>query len=60
MRTRQQVLTAPVDGIVQQLFVHMVGGVVTPAQTLLMVVPSDSPIEIEPIGAGAAGQAPPP
>jgi len=47
LRTRLQVLTAPVDGIVQQLSVHTVGGVVTPAQTLLMVVPSDSPIEIE-------------
>jgi hemolysin D len=32
-------LTAPVDGTVQQLAVHTIGGVVTPAQTLMTVVP---------------------
>jgi hemolysin D len=46
-RTRLQQLTAPVDGVVQQLAVHTVGGVVTPAQSLLVVVPSDSRLEIE-------------
>ena len=33
--------------MVQQLAVHTVGGVVTPAQALLVVVPSDSRLEIE-------------
>jgi hemolysin D len=42
-----QTLTAPVDGTVQQLAVHTVGGVVTPAQALLVVVPADSHLEIE-------------
>src|SRR6516162_220053 len=46
-KTRLQRLTAPVDGVVQQLAIHTVGGVVTPAQALLMVVPSDSRLEIE-------------
>jgi hemolysin D len=46
-KTRLQLLTAPVDGVVQQLAIHTVGGVVTPAQSLLMVVPSDSRLEIE-------------
>jgi hemolysin D len=46
-RQRLQTLTAPVDGTVQQLAIHTVGGVVTPAQSLLMVVPSDSRLEIE-------------
>jgi hemolysin D len=46
-KTRLQLLTAPVDGVVQQLAVHTVGGVVTPAQSLLVVVPSDSRLEIE-------------
>src|SRR6476661_6811754 len=46
-RTRLQQLTAPVDGVVQQLAIHTVGGVVTPAQSLLVVVPSDSRLEIE-------------
>lgn len=46
-KTKLQLLAAPVDGVVQQLAVHTVGGVVTPAQSLLMVVPSDSRLEIE-------------
>lgn len=46
-RTRLQLLKAPVDGVVQQLAVHTVGGVVTPAQALAIVVPSDSHLEIE-------------
>ena len=46
-RTRLQRLIAPVDGVVQQLAIHTVGGVVTPAQPLLTVVPGDSRLEIE-------------
>ena len=46
-RTKLQVLTAPVDGVVQQLAVHTVGGVVTPAQQLAVVVPADAGIEVE-------------
>jgi hemolysin D len=46
-KTKLQLLTAPVDGVVQQLAIHTVGGVVTPAQSLLMIVPSDSRLEIE-------------
>ncbi|HJT21165.1 MAG TPA: HlyD family type I secretion periplasmic adaptor subunit [Nitrospira sp.] len=42
-----QRLTAPIDGVVQQLAVHTVGGVVTPAQQLLIVVPEDHPAEAE-------------
>lgn len=40
-------LVAPVAGVVQQLAVHTVGGVVTPAQVLMVVVPADAPLEIE-------------
>ncbi len=46
-RTRLQTLTAPVDGVVQQLAIHTVGGVVTPAEPLMAVVPAESPLEIE-------------
>jgi len=46
-KTQLQTLAAPVDGTVQQLAVHTVGGVVTPAQALLVVVPDDSHLEIE-------------
>jgi len=42
-----QTLTSPVDGTVQQLAIHTEGGVVTPAQSLLVVVPADSHLEIE-------------
>lgn len=46
-KTGLQRLTAPVDGTVQQLAVHTVGGVVTPAEHLLVVVPADSHLEVE-------------
>jgi hemolysin D len=43
-RTR---LTAPVDGTVQQLAVSTVGGVVTPAEALMVIVPERQPLEVE-------------
>jgi membrane fusion protein, hemolysin D len=46
-RTKLQLLTAPVDGVVQQLAVHTVGGVVAPAQQLAVVVPADAKLEVE-------------
>ena len=46
-RKNLQRLTAPVDGMVQQLAIHTIGGVVTPAQTLLYIVPAESRLEIE-------------
>ncbi|MBS3955097.1 MAG: HlyD family type I secretion periplasmic adaptor subunit [Methylomicrobium sp.] len=46
-RSKLMKLTSPVDGTVQQLSVHTVGGVVTPAQPLMSVVPNDNPLEVE-------------
>lgn len=46
-KSELQHLLSPIDGVVQQLAVHTVGGVVTPAQPLLIVVPRDHPIEVE-------------
>lgn len=46
-RHRVQSLRAPLDGTAQQIDIHTVGGVVTPAQKLLVVVPADSALEIE-------------
>lgn len=40
-------LTAPVAGTVQQLAIHTVGGVVTPAQPLLAIVPEGETLEVE-------------
>lgn len=42
VNTRQQI-RSPVRGYVSQLLVHTVGGVVTPAEKLAVVVPADSP-----------------
>ncbi|MGJ4927438.1 HlyD family type I secretion periplasmic adaptor subunit [Bradyrhizobium sp. HKCCYLS2038] len=46
-KTTEQVLRAPIDGTVQQLALHTVGGVVTPAQQLMLIVPADSQLEAE-------------
>lgn len=47
-RQRQglQKLTTPIDGMVQQLSIHTLGGVVTPAQELMVIVPNDR-LEVE-------------
>lgn len=61
-RRRLKSLVAPVDGTVQQLAVHTVGSVVTPAEKLMVIVPAKSHLEIEAmisnrdIGFVAAGQ----
>jgi hemolysin D len=46
-RVEQQHLTAPIDGVVQQLAVHTVGGVVTPAQQLMVVAPDEGSVEVD-------------
>lgn len=45
-RAQRQVLRSPIDGIVQQLAVVTVGGVVTPAQVLMKVVPDQAALEV--------------
>ena len=46
-RERLTQLTAPVAGVIQQLAVHSVGGVVTPAQPLMIVVPDSASVTAE-------------
>lgn len=46
-RSTKMVLRAPVDGTVQELAVHTVGGVVTPAERLMSIVPTDGTILVE-------------
>ncbi|MGB5202284.1 MAG: HlyD family type I secretion periplasmic adaptor subunit, partial [Sedimenticolaceae bacterium] len=46
-RASARTLTAPIDGVVQQLAVHTVGAVVTPAQELMVIVPQDGALEVE-------------
>jgi len=61
-RNRLLTLVAPVDGVVQQLSVHTVGGVVKEADPLLQVVPQndrlvvEAQIENKDIGFVVAGQ----
>lgn len=42
-----QTLRSPIDGVVQQLAVTTVGGVVTQAQALMTIVPHDALLEVE-------------
>ncbi|MDO4249810.1 MAG: HlyD family type I secretion periplasmic adaptor subunit [Neisseria sp.] len=46
---RQQLMTlkSPVNGTVQQLVTHTIGGVVTAAQPIMVVVPDEEQMEIE-------------
>ncbi len=46
-RERLTSLRAPVAGTVQQLAIHTAGGVVTPAQTLLVLVPDQAEVNAE-------------
>lgn len=48
-RRKAELMTirAPVAGVVQDLSVHTVGGVVTPAQQLLRIVPTGGGIEVD-------------
>ena len=46
-RSRLTLLAAPVEGTVQQVAVHTAGGVVTPAQVLMIIVPKDAQVSAE-------------
>jgi hemolysin D len=46
-RRQYQELRSPIDGVVQQLAVNTIGGVVQPAQPLLVIVPVDSAVQVE-------------
>ena len=43
----QQRIVSPIDGTVQQLQIHTIGGVVQPAQALMQVVPKKAKLEVE-------------
>lgn len=47
LRKDRMTVTSPVDGTVQQVAVRGVGQVVTAGQPVMVVVPTDGPIEIE-------------
>lgn len=46
-RKEYQQLRAPIDGVVQQLAITTIGGVVQPAQALMVIVPDDAQVVVE-------------
>ena len=42
-----QIIKSPIEGYVNELEIHTIGGVVTPAQKLMTVVPKDSKLKIK-------------
>lgn len=46
-RNTKQTITSPCSGYVDKLFIHTVGGVVTPAQELFAITPADTPLLIK-------------
>lgn len=46
-RNTKQTITSPCDGYVDKLFIHTIGGVVTPAQELFAVTPVNTPLLIK-------------
>ena len=46
-RITSQTLSAPVAGTVHQLAINTIGGVVTPAQELMHIIPDEGAIEVE-------------
>lgn len=45
--TKLRVLTTPVDGVVEELTIATIGGIVTPAQELLKIVPNGQVLEVD-------------
>jgi hemolysin D len=46
-KNMKQKIKSPVNGYIGKIFVHTIGGVVTPAQKLISVVPLDAPLVIK-------------
>ena len=40
-------IRAPISGTINELAVNTIGGVITPAETLVTIVPKDAPLKIE-------------
>ena len=43
----QNRLISPVDGVISQMGIHTIGGVVQAAQILMLIVPENTPLEVE-------------
>lgn len=47
LEKQKQIITSPIDGYIGQIFIHTIGGVVTPAEKLMSVVPKDAKLKIK-------------
>jgi adhesin transport system membrane fusion protein len=46
-QVERTIVRSPVDGIVQKLFIHTIGGVIRPGEELVEIVPSDDNLYLE-------------
>ncbi len=44
---QKQILTSPIDGYVNKVLIHTIGGVVTPAEKIMTIVPKDAKMVIK-------------
>lgn len=47
LEKQKQILKSPIDGYVNEIFVHTVGGVVTPAEKIMTIVPKNASMQIK-------------
>ena len=47
LEKQKQMLKAPIDGYVNTIFVHTIGGVVQPAEKIMTIVPKDASMQIK-------------
>ncbi len=47
LEKQKQLLKSPIDGYVNTIFVHTIGGVVTPAEKIMTIVPKDAKMQIK-------------
>lgn len=47
LEKQKQLLKAPIDGYVNTIFVHTIGGVVQPAEKIMTIVPKDAKLQIK-------------
>lgn len=47
LEKQKQELKSPIDGYVNTIFVHTIGGVVTPAEKIMTIVPKDAKMQIK-------------
>ena len=47
LEKQKQILKSPISGYVNEIFVHTVGGVVTPAEKIMTIVPKNASLQIK-------------